>query len=280
MSNVNDTLEQAYSLIENDKTAEANLLLTSLLPEHDANPDVWWLLIHSAQTPQQGRLAVNRLREIAPNYPGLDAILEKIGEKQPVAVEKPIKATEKHKVSLLVRVLAFILVFVAAGTLFVFLLSNRIGNTSPAIAQQATQTPEITPTQDDAPTSLPFDDEATPTPETNFASQSFTTPQIAFLDQLSLSNNGYFVEDTVLVVTLCAMPGVEAGNAVRSLLETASDHVMEVPSYISNLDINIDDCFDTGNTLRTLTLPWSAVMDYAKNILSLQQLQALLTPKG
>jgi hypothetical protein len=83
MSDAAQTLNEAYELIEQGDLAAARQLLDEIRPENENNPDFWWVYAHAVESPEEGRQALNRVRDISPNYPDADVLAQKAGLSTP-----------------------------------------------------------------------------------------------------------------------------------------------------------------------------------------------------
>jgi hypothetical protein len=72
---VDQTLSQAYSLIEAGNPQEAKRLLQALTVTEKNNADVWWVYAHAVDEPDTARQALNNVLRIDPDYPGARDLL-------------------------------------------------------------------------------------------------------------------------------------------------------------------------------------------------------------
>ncbi|MBN1566079.1 MAG: hypothetical protein JXA10_19725 [Anaerolineae bacterium] len=63
-----DDLQQAYQLIREDRSEEAEALLIPLLMTEPDNVDAWWLMAYAVEDPNEVREALNKVLELDPNY--------------------------------------------------------------------------------------------------------------------------------------------------------------------------------------------------------------------
>lgn len=83
MSDTNNTvLQRAYELIEADDLEQAQTLLTPLLETDDKNPALWWVYSHALRDKSIGQLALDRVLELDPSYPGASELKEDLLELQ------------------------------------------------------------------------------------------------------------------------------------------------------------------------------------------------------
>ena len=73
-----ETLDKAFSLIEQDRHEEARDMLKPLLSEDKNNPDVWWLYAHAVSDPVEARDALNAVLLLEPDYPGATELLQSL----------------------------------------------------------------------------------------------------------------------------------------------------------------------------------------------------------
>ncbi|MEL6306926.1 MAG: hypothetical protein AAFR81_25075 [Chloroflexota bacterium] len=86
MADAAPQLQQAYDLIESGDLDAARQLLEDIRPENENNPDYWWVYTHAAEDAQDGRTALNKVRQLAPNYPGLVQLSQELGIEPPQAI--------------------------------------------------------------------------------------------------------------------------------------------------------------------------------------------------
>jgi hypothetical protein len=86
MSDAAQIFNEAYQLIEQGDLASARQLLDDVRAENENNPDFWWLYAHAVDDEATGRDALNRVRQLNPDYPGLDNLLP-----QPDTASRPIR---------------------------------------------------------------------------------------------------------------------------------------------------------------------------------------------
>lgn len=79
MANAAQQLQEAYQQIENGNLQEARQLLEEIRPQNENNPDFWWVYAHALEDESDGRNALSRVRQLAPNYPGLQDVEEQAG---------------------------------------------------------------------------------------------------------------------------------------------------------------------------------------------------------
>lgn len=96
----NDTeqsLSEAYDLIEADKLQEARAIIEPILEQDSQNADAWWLYIHAVEDADKARDGLNTLRQIDPGYPGLIDLSEQLGATQPSQSTSSIKSLSPPK---------------------------------------------------------------------------------------------------------------------------------------------------------------------------------------
>ncbi len=78
----NTILQRAYELIENDELEQAQELLAPLLETDDKNPSLWWVYSHALRDQSIGQLALDRVLELDPSYPGANELKDDVLEIQ------------------------------------------------------------------------------------------------------------------------------------------------------------------------------------------------------
>lgn len=79
MADAAPQLQEAYDLIQSGDLPSARQLLDEIRDQNENNPDYWWLYTHAAEDATLGRSALNRVRQLAPNYPGLADLSRELG---------------------------------------------------------------------------------------------------------------------------------------------------------------------------------------------------------
>ncbi|GAB5491423.1 MAG: hypothetical protein Phog2KO_16380 [Phototrophicaceae bacterium] len=85
MANAAPQLQEAYDLIEAGDLQSARQLLDDIRSSNENNPDFWWIYSHAVENEEDGLAALDRVRQIAPNYPGLQSLSEELGITTPKA---------------------------------------------------------------------------------------------------------------------------------------------------------------------------------------------------
>jgi hypothetical protein len=83
MADAAQQLQEAFELIENGNLQAARELLDDIRPQNEDNPDFWWVYSHALEDGKDGRDALSRVQELAPNYPGLEQLEEQAGLQAP-----------------------------------------------------------------------------------------------------------------------------------------------------------------------------------------------------
>ena len=78
----NSVLQRAHELIENDELERAQELLAPLLETDDKNPSLWWVYTHALRDQSIGQLALDRVLELDPSYPGATELKDDVLEFQ------------------------------------------------------------------------------------------------------------------------------------------------------------------------------------------------------
>jgi hypothetical protein len=194
MSDASPTLDRAYDLIEKGQLSEARTLLDSLMPEHENNPDVWWLMANAAEDSNEGRLALDKVIALNPDYPGAKDLLKEATQN---TNEQPTNKDKKQS-KMPTQLLALIVLLLIGIGVILFLLLNS-STTPPQVADNPTTDAntvaglvESATALDTSPTAIdivPFDDttatndgagggDATPTSETNETLEPTPTPEV------------------------------------------------------------------------------------------------------
>ncbi len=79
-------------------------------------------------------------------------------------------------------------------------------------------------------------------------------------------------------ISLCAIPGIEAGNAISSLLIAMSGTIGTVDPAVSSVRVAIVDCDGTGFDTRTIQVNRGVLADFAAGSISLQEMQQSIEP--
>lgn len=82
-TNVPDSLQQAYDLIEAGNLEQARSILKPILESDKGNPDVWWLYAHAVSDADSARLALNNVIRLDKEYPGAFELLERLEQLSP-----------------------------------------------------------------------------------------------------------------------------------------------------------------------------------------------------
>jgi hypothetical protein len=90
--------------------------------------------------------------------------------------------------------------------------------------------------------------------------------------------NGVFLVGDLLSISLCAVPGIGAGNAVRDLLMTVSIGTAELDPTTRVIEIGIVDCDNNNQEQRVIAVARDRVEAYARGEITLQQLQQAVQP--
>lgn len=79
MANAAPQLQEAYDLIESGDLQSARQLLEDIRSDNENNPDFWWVYAHAVENESDGLTAIDRVRQLAPNYPGLNDLSQELG---------------------------------------------------------------------------------------------------------------------------------------------------------------------------------------------------------
>jgi hypothetical protein len=83
MSSIDQTLTQAYELIEADQLDEARALLQPLLASEGDNADVWWVYAHAVTDVNEARSALGSVLRLDPAYPGAMELVQSLESRFP-----------------------------------------------------------------------------------------------------------------------------------------------------------------------------------------------------
>ncbi|MEO1286846.1 MAG: hypothetical protein AAFV93_03695, partial [Chloroflexota bacterium] len=83
MANAAPQLQEAYDLIESGDLQSARQLLEGIRSDYENNPDYWWIYAHAVEDEAEGMTAIERVRQLAPNYPGLMTLSQELGIQPP-----------------------------------------------------------------------------------------------------------------------------------------------------------------------------------------------------
>ena len=85
-------LQAAFDLIEKGELEQAQIALAPLLETENDNPDLWWIYAHAAVDSQSGLQAVDRVLQLAPDYPGARELREQADLAQSGAAAATVSA--------------------------------------------------------------------------------------------------------------------------------------------------------------------------------------------
>jgi hypothetical protein len=89
MANAAQVLQQAHDLIEAGDTQSARQILDAVRSNNENNPDFWWVYAHAVEDATEGKAALERVRQLAPNYAGLESLVG--ATSQPSSTIKPLR---------------------------------------------------------------------------------------------------------------------------------------------------------------------------------------------
>lgn len=87
MSDNQQALEQAYTLIEGQKLGEARQLLDKILATDKNSADAWWLYAHAVEDPKEAVTALENVTRLDPNHVEAKSLLQ--SARQKVATTAP-----------------------------------------------------------------------------------------------------------------------------------------------------------------------------------------------
>ncbi len=82
IDSTNAILQRAYEHIEKDELEQAQAILAPLLETDDKNPSLWWVYSHALRDRSIGQLALDRVLELDPSYPGAEELKSDVIELQ------------------------------------------------------------------------------------------------------------------------------------------------------------------------------------------------------
>lgn len=94
MADAAPQLQEAYELIESGDLTSARQLLEEIRSNNENNPDYWWIYSHAVESEDDGLAALERVRQLAPNYPGLQNLSQQLGISKPQPPPVPTPSTE------------------------------------------------------------------------------------------------------------------------------------------------------------------------------------------
>jgi hypothetical protein len=83
MSSIQEQLEQAYELIQNDEEDEALAILRPIVRQNPKNMDAWWLISYATDDPREARLALVNTLKLNPDHPKARGVLTQLNEMVP-----------------------------------------------------------------------------------------------------------------------------------------------------------------------------------------------------
>lgn len=87
---LDNTLLEAYELIEANRIDEARQLLTPLLSQYPDEPDLWWVYSHAVESRDEAQRALQRVVELDPGFTEAAELLADMEpERERVAAEPP-----------------------------------------------------------------------------------------------------------------------------------------------------------------------------------------------
>jgi hypothetical protein len=253
MANAADTLNRAYELIETGNVGSARNLLDTIRSQQSDNPDFWWVYAHAVEDKVEGIDALDRLRALDPDYPGITMLYREMELALPANAGKAGVAevadrstspemkvqgqSRRRLVTLVLGIMIIIVVVIAAA----FLINRQPGTQTTVIAEN-TAVPIVTP-------------EATDAPVIAEATAESVQPSIeGIIAQSGIATTGVRMQATTLgntlVVAVCALPGPATSSAIVTIISTLSSQGFEPSPDIMALAFASTDC--TTNTETTL----------------------------
>lgn len=253
MANAADTLNRAYELIETGNVGSARNLLDTIRTQESDNPDFWWVYAHAVEDKVEGIDALDRLKALDPDYPGIAMLYREMELALPPGITRSAvsreqdnqlgslpKPGEKGKASRrsLILALSLLSIVVVGGIVAGVFLLNR---------QPTTQTP----TSAANTPSVVIVPESTSEVAVVEATVASVEPGIAdIVAQSGVTTAGIRTQTTTLgntlVLSICALPGPATSNAIASIVTTLSSQGFEPSLDILALAFASTDC--TTNT--------------------------------
>lgn len=155
-------------------------------------------------------------------------------------------------------------------------------NTPTQVPPTATPIPPTATATPLPPTPTPVPPTATPEPLVDSATllAQNEIPRVVsyrFMQGQLTPPDGVFIVGDILSISLCALPGIGAGNAIRDLLMTVSIGTDELDPSTRFIEIGIVDC-DNNQEQRVISVARDQVEAYARGEITLQQLQQAIRP--
>lgn len=307
MADAAQQLQEAYEQIEDGNLQAARQLLDDIRPQHENNPDFWWVYVHAIEDEEDGRNALNRVRQLAPNYPGLQQLEEQSGLQTPhvqslkalssppstVPMEEDIAAKKQGSIrNWLVGIGGFaILVVIILAIVFV---SGIFGGTTPELTPVVDQSTLIVvntpfPTVDaaaatdesseipsEAPTGVPVE-------PTEMANSDPFTELYAEIETFGVLENGITTGETSLgnsfIISTCTNPGPAANSNILGLMDTFAAKSITIPDDIDAMVFNITNC-DTNAVTLALGIDRDTLLAYLAGDLSQSELMQALRRVG
>ncbi|MDQ7034233.1 MAG: hypothetical protein Q9P01_05185 [Anaerolineae bacterium] len=287
--------------------------------ENEDNPDFWWLYAHAVEDEEAGQEALNHVRQLQPDYPGVDNLAQKAGISTPrpsqtlrpppqslpdlptqdsasgagdFDTDKPANGSSRRNLIVLV---AITIVLVILAVLFIPNLLNNDEETSTptssAIVVQPTEIPiQATAEVIDATESVePTDNDADATevvdPTNDLTEIAESDGDYAALaaqvSQFDVPDEGVEVGETLLGNTLLISTCSPPGPvATQSILGVITVLKDElIGDEIEALGFRVINCTDD-TISRIIGISRDDFDDFVSDTITTQELQGLLRPIG
>ena len=311
-ADIENVLNDAYALIEDEKLLEARELLQPLLTSDKDNATVWWLYAHAAEDADAGREALNTTLMLNPNYPGASDLLQKArgetGDVTAPSVKKlkslakqedfdsdfddidldddsadgsleDVQETGRSRRSL--GMLAIAVLIVVLVIIVVIAISSG-GQTTPVVADKPTATSE--------PVAIPITATTismtvTPVPEVTADTSSVDELEALknVLQSFDVGDNDLAYIQTplgrTLVVTVCGPAGAAGSQILADVMEILAQESSDLSEPLDGMGVNLVAC-DQGGASRVIVTPISAATDYANGTIEAKDFQRQWQPVG
>jgi hypothetical protein len=292
----NQTLSEAYELIEADRLAEAEAILKPILTSEPDNADAWWVYAHAVTDVETARMALNKVLNIDDTYPGAMELLNNLEDKypgrmQPIErgqirklappvslpdlpededidnIELDLDSTQKTipdysngpkpvKRRSMIPLLAG-LILVAIIAVVLVLVVRQPGTVNTIAGTTTSVQQQAAVTE---VVSSVLDAEVTP------ASDATTSDLTGVLADFTLVENGIGTLDTsfgkTLVTGVCSTAGQEMRDTLDSVMSKLPSAISNIEADVAAVGVRLVDC-STNIVLRVIAVPIDEAKSYA-----------------